>query len=1709
MASIIKKQILKHLSKFTKNLSADKINVSTLRGEGELSNLELDCVALQNLMNLPTWLEFKCANCNKVSVKIPWTKLKTTPICIFLDNVEVEMVTCEKPREPNGPSPIQASASSGDTSYGFTEKVLEGMTVNINSISINFSSAAFHATFQLSQLLVISTNPKWVQSDLRSSRITDKTLGQVLTFKKISWQTMRIVADAITASDKTNITPVRLITNLSEIKMVFRRRTSDCAILASQLQLHFDDLLWVLTDSQVQSALLCVKSLRDTIERSSQQMRDLGLVKPHDTQVPAKPPPTTTLDTEDQSSSADFSRYTVIETSIHLDFDRVDLHICEEGTPVHKSRRRGNLEGGAIQIALHNLKVDHYPYHKAASDREHFRDWGDTMKERNSWADSIIKRFRKDFVELKKAAEAAGNLRINPANKRPSKLSENCLSVRLTDIDIHKVTTSSSKKQESGRLFNSTRKELLLPDEMPLFHFIRTEYYYPDGRDYPAPHNNIFMQLNAPQLRAYWDSLVWLDALATTTVQAVQKMLEDLGIIQKEEEEEDADAPEKEADEEHVDIRIQVLMPKIFVPGPPSTDLLKPYGLEIQVSRAAITNCRDGTDCSRTHLGYILKKAEKQHFSRNPEAFPGEKGFDMPFMQDVLRQHADGDDLPLRITQQKGNAALTGNALKTTSAKDVWAIDLEQVWIDFVMPGADRKSTKTFEYDGDASSGGFLGLDKPGDDPISNGLHLPFLDSFPVMLWISKTSVAESVSKLAAAGLSHASSLSASVENIPPFVNTAKEDDVSRSKSQTDISFTKCNGQVEGHHSPAFSCSTPDLRSKSIPRITSPTNSLDSGDGRPDSPRLGRNRRLLDYYRVNAEEEASSKEEDVRSVSTTSSATSRRNKTTATHIVIHTDKSLRLQLDHHQYIFLLRLIDTVEDVGNRLEQNSERILNSTPSSTASTPSHSISGDDTFSTNRIRKKKPKPTEVSSVRLSAPAADLFIVLRPPPNSDTKVTHLETESTKASTPVRTKPDSARSSPVENQATELSSSSGKKVTSSSESHTTPPAHPQLIKAASVAHETPPVSECSSDNVSMVGSDTVSIFGDLSGIGNAVYPHSDPAPGDSHSSSPVNQQFAAYPHEESDNDTAQLIPKEEALPQDTIGDKISFSRLKEAAYEEPSSFIRQKSGSLSLLSNPATSVPDESKPVKRPPHRNHSSGNLTLSAKHLQESSSSNSLTVVKSGSSGYESGSRESLSPVKGKNLAQPSSSSSPRSTHSHSSSDASDQFVMIQVDENGKGLEESSTIRIVRKQKVLSSSPSIQSETSSIASNKSMSANSEIASKSELEQDSMSSCGMADSQITVTNAKSTSSLESESSSDNEPNTSNHLANGTGELQNKEKAPVPDLSSLLHLHVSGGIGLAVDSNNLSDSVVRIAATTLNIMELGVLKTEKIENTFIDNTPKKIEASLSTNRLKRSDESLPQVCLRIDSGPLAQRFSEAAVKEGHIQVGAKNLPLCLNSSTLANLGAFLEDEVMPKVVPMRIEAQDVELTIKDDMPPAYDVTPPAPPITLNVCKASVLRSDDGTFHVTTSSTYDSPTKPQASGTVGTVDSPLVNSKNMVDQSTDTEDLVLVEEGSGAEVPVSKQNGTISHTEEDKSSEIEHKPGAPDVNGVSSATVKTGLSNGTGIPKTDDPSVIEDLLDQIKALQMERDSLAGALRYMQEELISSERERSNLRAQVN
>ncbi|KAK7878404.1 hypothetical protein WMY93_031034 [Mugilogobius chulae] len=353
MAGLFKKQILKHLSRFTKNLSPDKINLSTLKGEGQLSNLELDEEVLQNMLDLPTWLAVTRVYCNKAAIRIQWTKLKTSPICLFLDKVEVEMRTCEEPRPPNGPSPIALTA--GQSEYGFAEKVVEGMSIRINSITIK-------------------------RSDLRYTRISDPKRGEVLTFKEINWQSLRIEADAIEGDEEDlGSTPLRLITNQGRIRIALKRRIKDCNVLASKLFFILDDLLWVLTDSQLKAIIHYAKSL------SSSYVTWMHSFWTDSTSASTGSP---------NSMSQLFDLYDVKESSYHTFISRLDLHICSDSSSVDEDEPLPGSQG-SMQITFKKLGFDFYPIHRLADGCKHWERHNAAMEAQAQWTGKLLQDFQR------------------------------------------------------------------------------------------------------------------------------------------------------------------------------------------------------------------------------------------------------------------------------------------------------------------------------------------------------------------------------------------------------------------------------------------------------------------------------------------------------------------------------------------------------------------------------------------------------------------------------------------------------------------------------------------------------------------------------------------------------------------------------------------------------------------------------------------------------------------------------------------------------------------------------------------------------------------------------------------------------------------------------------------------------------------------------------------------------------------------------------------------------------------------------------------------------------------------------------------------------------------------------------------------------------------------------------------------------------------
>uniref|UniRef100_A0A3P8SHV5 Bridge-like lipid transfer protein family member 3B n=1 Tax=Amphiprion percula TaxID=161767 RepID=A0A3P8SHV5_AMPPE len=732
-------EILMHL--FAKNLSPDKINLSTLKGEGQLTNLELDEEVLQSLLDLPTWLAINRVGCNKAAIRIPWTKLKTHPISLTLDKVVMEMSTCDEPRPPNGPSPI--ATASGQSEYGFAEKVVEGMSLSINSIVIRISAKAFNASFELSQLQVYSVNTSWSMSDLRFTRIQDPQRGEILTFKEISWQMIRIEADAIQSAEHEMLSaPIRLITNQSKIRVTLKRRIKDCNVVASKLILILDDLLWVLTDSQLKAMVQYAKSLSEAMEKSAQQRKSMAT----EDQVSSAPPSAQQVRTQQASTAADqsatmaklFSAYDVCETSHHLQITHLDLHICDDIHAKDKGVINKRVTGGAMQLSFSSITLDYYPFHRAGDSCVHWMHYSEATKTRESWARNLLDEFKSNVEMLKSAvrdqqAPAPAHSKIStssssafsspPPQTPKTQLMSSSVVLRMADFSIYQVSTADQRRSSPKAMISCNKKSLYLPPEMPAIHVEFTEYYFPDGKDYPIPCPNLYAQLNALQLVLDPRSLVWINLFALDLRQSLEQFMEIYKLN-------DSQKPD-----EHVDIKVDGLMLKLVIPTdrdascPP--DL--PRSISVQTSEMVATNTRHPANCTRSHLEALLQAFEEElFFSSSFSSFPRSSS-SLPILHHVFQRHAHEQDTRLHdIYRGLVLPTMGTDALKMPAATDFWALHFAQFWVDY-----------------EGTRGG-------------KGRPQPFVDSFPLTLWACQPSKLvqhqEKLRSAAGSGLSRSTS---------------------------------------------------------------------------------------------------------------------------------------------------------------------------------------------------------------------------------------------------------------------------------------------------------------------------------------------------------------------------------------------------------------------------------------------------------------------------------------------------------------------------------------------------------------------------------------------------------------------------------------------------------------------------------------------------------------------------------------------------------------------------------------------------------------------------------------------------------------------------------------------------------------------------------------------------------------------------------------
>ncbi|XP_028174870.1 UHRF1-binding protein 1-like, partial [Ostrinia furnacalis] len=633
MVTIIKNQLLKHLSRFTKNLNPEQISLSALRGSGELHDLTLDEDLLTDLLELPGWVRLTSARCNRATFRIQWTKLKTVPIVLNLDEVHIALEVCQEPRVVN---PTATGSMPAPGKYSYIHKVIDGISVAVNQVQIDFNCDAFTSSVQISRVTVESRTPEGRKGDLRLTRIKSPDTGQLLIFKELEWQSARIEAKAHGAA-AANLPPLRLLLGNTHCRIVIKKRLSDCAVIGSRLAIRPEPLAWALTDGQLRAALACAAALAEPVRRATAaatRAKALRKIEEPREQIQSRPP------SGDRDILARmFAKHDVRETSYHLLAPRIDLHLCDD-PGLGRSEKPSLANGGALQVTLVSMQADLFPYHKAADDRRHWRGYREAATPHSQWLSQALSSFCTTLLDAldprpltpsNKASQAEKSEEplSNGINHRPSqtasqqsstapstnissqasptrtrilqqlgKLMTTCLVLRIDDFTVYKVSTGS-KSREAPRPLVSAEKATL-PGDAGLLHAELTFFYYPGDVCFPLPAPKLYVQLSPVRISVDVASVVWLGAFLPHVAQALQQA---------------ADEQETPA---YMDVRTEAIMPKIVLEAGPehiSQQRDRPKELHVCTARATLTNVRESpranTAGTRADLAAILAALQR------------------------------------------------------------------------------------------------------------------------------------------------------------------------------------------------------------------------------------------------------------------------------------------------------------------------------------------------------------------------------------------------------------------------------------------------------------------------------------------------------------------------------------------------------------------------------------------------------------------------------------------------------------------------------------------------------------------------------------------------------------------------------------------------------------------------------------------------------------------------------------------------------------------------------------------------------------------------------------------------------------------------------------------------------------------------------------------------------------------------------------------
>ncbi|GBG85324.1 hypothetical protein CBR_g39891 [Chara braunii] len=209
MESLLAKAVESKLKAWLKSFSRDQFRL--LQGRTMLlSNLDLNGKTLHACLGLPPSLRVTQARVGKLEIQLPSvSNVKSDPVVVSINRLDI--VLCETLTEAGDSDSTGSDASSGSSSnrnstYGFSDKVADGVTVNVGELNImleTLGSAGSEgadaaswtpplASITMRGVMLYTTNEYWQAVNLKETRQFFHGKKFIYIFKKLEWESLSI-----------------------------------------------------------------------------------------------------------------------------------------------------------------------------------------------------------------------------------------------------------------------------------------------------------------------------------------------------------------------------------------------------------------------------------------------------------------------------------------------------------------------------------------------------------------------------------------------------------------------------------------------------------------------------------------------------------------------------------------------------------------------------------------------------------------------------------------------------------------------------------------------------------------------------------------------------------------------------------------------------------------------------------------------------------------------------------------------------------------------------------------------------------------------------------------------------------------------------------------------------------------------------------------------------------------------------------------------------------------------------------------------------------------------------------------------------------------------------------------------------------------------------------------------------------------------------